>query len=381
MIKYLPVLLLSALLLTGCGSQGAGSGPTVRTGTGQIRTAGPRVAGAGDTFAGVVWTGPVRSVGGAWRVPAIRAGSQPGRAATWIGAQSIAPTGSEPFIQIGTREELQPVSASAPGTGRGKLLYEAFWTDVARGLHPVSLFGVHPGDAIAAAMALAGGHWTLTITDRTSGQSRRVNTAQEGAGRFGLALWLQEDPTRSANNRVFAYPDIAPLHVSALTVNAARPASRRLASTWMALPHAYLAPTAPTRAGFSVVPRTLSGAGAAYLRIAGPTNTQLNRYLARAATWRAKTPQWVITAATNRLIAALALNVRRLEARRWPGSAAADIRRLERAYATEVTGLRRALVAGPGALLAAFSGAGGGVGHAALVSQIRRDLGVRQASY
>ena len=326
-----------------------------------------------------MWTGPVRSVGATWRVPRIRAGSQSGRAATWIGAQSLAPGSDEPFIQIGTREELQPLSGA--GAGRGTLFYEAFWTDVVRGLHPVSLFAVHPGDAVTASMTLAAGRWTLTITDHSTGATQNVSTTQEATGRFGLALWLQEDPTRSVNNRVFTYPDITPVHVSALSVNATRPAPASLATTWMALPHAYLGPTTPTSAGFSVVPKALSPAGAAYLRIAGPTNTALNRYLTQAATWRNGTPQSVIRAATDRLIASEKLYVGRLRARRWPGSVAADIRRLETGYATQITRLTRAVSAGPGALLAAFSGSGGGAAHTTLVDEIRRGLDVRQTTY
>jgi hypothetical protein len=245
----------------------------------------------------------------------------------------------------------------------------------------VSLFAVHPGDAVSARMTLAGGRWTLTIADHTTGASHRVSTTQEAGGRFGLALWLQEDPTRSADNRVFAYPDLAPVRLSALTVNASRPAATRLATTWMALPHAYLGPTTPTAAGFSVIPKALSPAGAAYLRIAGATNAQLNRYLTQAATWRDATPRSVIVAATDRFIAALALNRGRLRSRRWPGSVAAEIDRLEAGYASQIATIRRALSAGPAALLGAFSGADGGAGRATLVAEIRRGLDVRQTTY
>jgi hypothetical protein len=370
--------LLAGLALGACGS--AALRPAVRSGTGQIRDGGPRVVGAGDKFAGLVWTGQVNSVAARWRVPSIRPGSQPGRAATWIGAQGFAPDGTQPFIQIGTREELQPLGASHGPNATAKLVYEGFWTDVVRGLHPVSLFAVHPGDLVAAQMSLKGGRWTLTLADRSTGQRRRISTAQESAGPFRLALWLQEDATRTSTDRVFDYPDLSAVHLSSLAVDDRVPSPAALTSTWMALPHAYLGPTLPAADGFSVIPRRLSPAGATYLRIAGPLSAQLTRYLAEAARWRASTPRAVIDGATDRLIAAMAAGVGKLGAEPWPTAVAAQIRRLETADGAQLRALRRALAAGPTALLTAFAH-GAGSAHTALMNAIRRGLGVRQTAY
>jgi hypothetical protein len=380
----LVALMLSAtLMVAGCGGQSRAQLATAQIGTGQIQTGGPRVAGLGDAFSGVVWTGEVRSVGADWRVPAIRAGSQAGRAATWIGAQALsAKPGSSfldtPFIQIGTREELRP---AATDNGRGELFYEAFWTDTDRDLHPLSLLAVHPGDAVSAQMSLAGRRWTLTFADRTTGQNTRVSTGDDGTGDFALALWLQEDPTDTATNGVFAYPDLAPVHVTSLRVNASRPAPATLKTTWMRLPHAYLAPTAPSAEGFTVVPETMTAAGARYLNIVDPVETRVNRFLAQALAWKPTESPAVIRSATAGLIATLESNVAALRAASWPAAVAGLIRRLVSVDAAQIPSLQRVAGQGRDAVLEALGHGTGQAAQATLGVEIRRRLGLALFAY
>jgi hypothetical protein len=363
--------LLAGLLVAGCGGGGATPSPTARIGTAQIRAAGPRVAGFGGTFAGALFTGRVQSVDGQWQVPGVRPGSQAGRAATWIGAQAPG----APFIQIGTREELEGSGA------RGTPLYEAFWADTVRGLHPLSLFPVRPGDTVAAHMSLARGRWTLSIEDTRSGRHRSVSTTEEGSGDFELALWLQEDPTVTATGHAFPYPDLSPTHISALAVNGRPPAPASLRTTWMALPHAYLGPSAPAGNAFSVLPQRLAAVGRSYLAITEPADAQLMRFYAVSATWRQGVSQKVVHAAIGRLIRALGTYVNRLRAAAWPADVSGRIDRLADAYGAEATALRRALTQGPGAVLAALPHGSGGRTQAQLADGIRRDLALPTSSY
>jgi hypothetical protein len=372
--------LAAALALAACGSAGPPR-PTAAVGTDQLRVPGPHAASVGGKFAGFVRTGELTSIAAHWRVPAVHGGSQPGRAATWIGAQSLAfKGGDQPFIQIGTREELR---AARTRGGPGVLFYETFWTDPEHGLHPISLFPVRANDAISAQMSLHHHQvWWLTITDTTSGRHRLVTTRDEGGDDFQLALWLQEDPTATATNRATAYPDLAAVRMSALTVNGASPAAASLESTWMNLPHAYLAPTAPSGDAFSVVPRQLSAAGLRYLQLTDALDHAVNAFLAQAGRWRRQTPSRTeLTATTDRFISALTENVTGLRGRSWPPAVATAVRRLAAIYAGQVPALRHAETVGPEAVLAALPQGGGAVAHVTLAEQIRAGLGLPGTAY
>jgi hypothetical protein len=169
-------------------------------------------------FAGYTWQGNVTSVAGSWTVPAILGGGSLEVAGTWIGAQTTGSTG--PFIQIGTTEQRLSsslYSLSVPST------YFAFWSDATRDFHPVRLFGVNPGDAVSATMALAQGRWTITVVDSTSDQEARVTTKQEADSSFNLAEWTQEDVTNGLTGKPYPYPPLSGIAFHGLEVNAATP--------------------------------------------------------------------------------------------------------------------------------------------------------------
>jgi hypothetical protein len=210
----------------------------------------PKARGAFGPFAGYLWTGTVSSVQASWRVPRVLPGSSPGGAATWIGAQRN--DGPGPFIQIGTNENRDTVALETSND------YDAFWSDPKVHFAPQSLGPVNPGDYVSASMVLGGGEWHLELIDHTLSRTYVYSTADEASAHFGIAEWLEEDPTSSDTNKVIPYPRLSTVRFQQLAVNGAPPLTADLYSQWLSLPGMNLAPSIVSADQFAVAP---AGAG------------------------------------------------------------------------------------------------------------------------
>lgn len=291
-------------------------------------------------WAGYAWLGHVHSVRAAWTVPAIRAGSPAGVAASWIGAQAPArlpgvplpgriPARAAakwravservPFIQVGVME-----SRGWTSSERVSNAYFAFWTDSAHGFQPISLFPVRPGDEISARLTLEDKRWQVMILDATSGAHKELYTADEGLASFNEAEWNQENPESPPfGTDEYLYPLLSPIHVRDLAVNGTPPRRPNMYSSWMSEDGTYIAPSSLTADGFTLHQTGLSPSGQRYLTIASQMNTAAQAYIDDPG--RAGLPS-----ARERLIKTF--NKMALELRRssWPGNVQAQIDRLIR---------------------------------------------------
>jgi hypothetical protein len=206
----------------------------------------PKARGRYGPFAGYLWSGRVSSIDASWRVPRILSGSPAGGAATWIGAQRT--DGPGPFIQIGTNENRATVALETSN------YYYAFWSDPKVHFAPQSLGRVDPGDYVSASMVLAAGAWHLHLTDHTRHFSYAYSTSQEASSQFGVAEWLEEDPTSSDTNKVIPYPRLTTVSFQQLVVNGAPPQAGDLYPQWLSLPGMNLAPSAVLGDQFDVSP-------------------------------------------------------------------------------------------------------------------------------
>lgn len=274
-------------------------------------------------MAGEVWTGAVASVSATWHVPPILAGSPPGTAVTWVGAQSLLTHGTGPFIQLGTNVE------RLAGVSDHRDVYETFWSDVTHHFHPQPLFTVHPGDEVFAEMVHAGDRWQLTIVDRSTGRRRTFSTGQEGTGRFTLAQWLQEDPTYGVTHSAVAYPDLGPVRFAALRVDGTAPSTHRLAAQWLTSTPVDMGPSAVRGDAFSIVPVHPTAADAAYLKLQSHLTAASFRFAREIRGWTAQTPQRTVLAATDPLVHAVRASVRVLGRIRWPARSRRPVARLE----------------------------------------------------
>lgn len=210
----------------------------------------PQARGDFGPFAGYLWTGTVSSVAASWRVPRVLPGSPPGGAATWIGAQRT--DGPGPFVQIGTSENRDTVALDTSND------YTAFWSDPKVHFAPQSLGPVEPGDYVSASMVLAAGVWRLQLVDHTRGSAYVHTTADEASAHFGVAEWLEEDPTSSETNKVIPYPRLSTVRFQQLAVNDVAPSVADLYAQWLSLPGMNLAPSVVLGDLFAVSP---AGAG------------------------------------------------------------------------------------------------------------------------
>ncbi|MGA2470909.1 MAG: G1 family glutamic endopeptidase [Solirubrobacteraceae bacterium] len=290
-------------------------------------------------FAGYVWQGPsVTSLSGSWIVPRIERDSRPGRAGTWIGAQTPGDS-SAPFIQIGTNEERHAADRQA-AVPRSNFYY-AFWSDTLHHFHPQFLFLVRPGDRISASLSLARGRWRLAIVDPASHEVTSFLTTDEAHGAFNEAQWLQEDITDTVTprNSLYPYPQLSRVLFTRLTVNHAPPRPGNLNSEWMSPERrGYIAPTPVRDDGYSLRHATLGAAAAQYLGIVTPIDSAASRLDSELDTWspealrfsRASPTQAVINAACARARRALHRGVAALAAAQWTPSVRRLIARLIR---------------------------------------------------
>jgi hypothetical protein len=210
--------------------------------------------GAGSSpFAGYVWSGVVESIRGEWTVPRVAAGSRPGVASTWIGAEAPGGVGA-PFIQIGTNEQLLSSSILHERlNGPQPPTFFAFWSDVARHFHPTVLFPVAGGDTISAGMQLGNGKWTLSITDRTTGETANLTSRQETQASFNQAEWTQEDVTDTRTHATFPYPRLTAFSFTRMSVNSQPPSSVDLTAQTLSEHGITVTPSALRNDGFQLV--------------------------------------------------------------------------------------------------------------------------------
>ncbi len=131
--------------------------------------------GSGDEESSLNWAGYVAvhghftSVSASWTVPAVRAGSAPGSAASfWVGLDG---RGNRSLQQIGTTSGM---------TGGGRY-YGAWWEMLPGPAVDVPL-RISPGDEISANATSDGrGGFTLSLRDRTEGKSFSVRRLDRGA--------------------------------------------------------------------------------------------------------------------------------------------------------------------------------------------------------
>jgi hypothetical protein len=312
-VRWFGVMVAAAAI--GSGVAGCGAG------------AGRRASGVASSFghmAGSVWGGPVRSVGAMWAVPRML-GAGEAHASTWIGTQAPGIARSSPFIQVGTVEDRD---------AGGRAVYAAFWTDTTRGFHPQILFRVSPGDLISTRLSRAGHRWEVRIVDGTTSRQSSFTTAEEGAGAFNLAEWLQEDPSEDSG-RVTPYPRLSTVWMRSLAVDGGAPRYGNVYAQWMSLPAGELAPSVLRGDGFSITRGVLTRAGRRYLAIARPQNLAAATVDREAAGWTAQTPASEIERVSATAGASERGYADALAHASWPAAARGAIRALVREVRVE----------------------------------------------
>ena len=288
-------------------------------------------------FAGYLWLGRVDSVRADFTVPRILAGSPVSRAATWIGAQGDGSPG--PFIQVGVTEE----------RGAAGDRYYAFWSDVVHDFTPQRLYPVTPGDEIDATLTHADGRWHVEVGDANSDRDARFATTQEGHAAFDTAQWYQEDVTDSLVNRPFAYPRLSPVRFATVAVDGVDPGSQGLDYHWLRAPDgSVIAPGPITRRRFAIGPlmHEPSPAGVHFLEIAHAEDGPALHFEALSSHWTARTPGYVIAAATDTFLGALHTNLASFRRYRWPRSVRHHVGELISAVGALTHLMRRAPAAG-----------------------------------
>jgi hypothetical protein len=273
-------------------------------------------------FAGYVWRGHVTSLRGSWTVPRILNSSR-GSASTWIGVQ--APGAPKPFIQIGSSEAVGFRPGDAP-----EAHYYTFWSDVARGAHPHTLFRVDPGDDLSASLTRTHNRWMLAIVDRSSGAAERFSTRVETRAPFEEAKWTQENVADGAA-KPLPYPQLSSVGFRRLAVNSVTPSTARLSPEWMSVDGKSVAPSPLHDGSFTLQPApALTAAGKQYLRISGPEDAAAHAFYAQFARWTATTPYSEIASASSKFAAALRASIEADAHARWPASVQGQVRLLIR---------------------------------------------------
>ncbi len=226
--------------------------------------AGPGRAASHVGGAAVIGFGPSSGFGGyrtqtnadqmsaEWRVPAVLSTSPVGASATWIGLQTKSPSG--PFIQLGTYSD-QGVSSSSDGPPQASDAYGVFWSDTARGFHPVTIVELsRPGDVIAFDMTRNSQGWDLEVHNLTVGWSRSAEVHYGATDQFTQADWIQEDPAKGyAAMTDVPYPSTSPVAFSHLEVDHRPPRLRyENAQVLSTTGGVFLAPTRPYDNGFAL---------------------------------------------------------------------------------------------------------------------------------
>ncbi len=320
-------------------------------------------------FGGYVSRGhDIRSIHAQWVVPGALAGSPPGIAATWIGAQVADAVTDSAFVQIGTNEHV-----GSPNGDAFPHAYYAFWSSDTRAFHPQLLLPVAPGDVVTATIVRRGDHWHLAIDDTTSGQRQKVSVLGAGDPRIDQADWTQEDVTDARTGRRFEYPQLAPVTMSHITLNDRTPAYSGVYATWLTTAEGVnWAPTPLEDGAFTLHRVTVTPAGQRYMAAALPENAAIAAFASSLVGWTPSTPSAQIVAARSALIAALRRNVAAFGAGSWPAAAAAPLASLRAALSSLIARTEVPVPAsaeGIAAWTESWIAAGKGIGTAALAAK------------
>jgi hypothetical protein len=272
-------------------------------------------------FAGYLWRGDVRQVSAVVVVPKLDGASGGGVAGSWIGAEGPIARRSQAgsFFQVGVNEDWNGVQATTSN-------YYVFWSSAARKFHPQWLFDVEPGDSVQVSMRVVGERLEIHARDSNGGRHRTLYVKLAG-DELNQASWHQEDVTDSRSGAPFAYPQLSPVHFSALRVDGQRPPASELTTSWMTAQDAFYGPTLHDDA-FTVGPIHPSAAALQYERIAVPDDMEAYLFSAQLASWSASTPARTITAACVRYLRVMGTNLSRLRAYHWSPTVQRAIDRL-----------------------------------------------------
>jgi hypothetical protein len=148
----------------------------------------PRNGAASDVASGRTSTnwsgyaaarGPYTQISASWVVPAPGATAGPSYSSTWIGIDGFDNTS---LIQVGTEQDYV-----------ARARYYAWWEILPSAESRIGGLAVAGGDRMTASITrAAGGAWTISLLDRTSGQSFAIT--QTYSGPLGSAEWMVEAP-------------------------------------------------------------------------------------------------------------------------------------------------------------------------------------------
>jgi hypothetical protein len=216
---------LSLLTVTLVGSPGVGSvAPPVSVvseshavrvpvpGPGGVAASTANVPWASRNWSGYAITGATyTSATGSWTVPVVNAPKHRKKnqfSSTWVGIDGFLPNDNH-LIQAGTEQDWL----------NGSAFYQAWWEILPAFETPITSITVHPGDVMTVAITQGAPHWTIVVTDTSTGQS--FTTKQTYGGALTSAEWIQEAPT--VNGRIAPLAHDATFDFDLATVNGVAP--------------------------------------------------------------------------------------------------------------------------------------------------------------
>jgi hypothetical protein len=163
-------------------------------------------------WAGYIKVGRYTAASASWTVPTLKA-TYAGHSATWVGIGG-ATANDGYLIQTGTEADVVG----------GRATYAAWWEVITpTNDAPETVFStlaIHAGNKITATVAKgAGGKWTMTLKDTTTGKS--AGQTVSFAGRGTTAEWIQEDA--AVGNYISTAPNWQQVNFAGITLNRANP--------------------------------------------------------------------------------------------------------------------------------------------------------------
>ena len=156
-----------------------------------------------------VTNGPYSSVSASWTVPTVTPPTNRRKAqfsSTWVGIDGYD---NGDLIQAGTEQDWIG----------GAAFYQSWWEILPQPETPIPTITVQPGDVMNVSITQGSPHWTITVTDTTSGQS--FTTTPSYSGPLSSAEWIQEAPT--VNGRVAALADYGTVDFDLAKANGVNP--------------------------------------------------------------------------------------------------------------------------------------------------------------
>jgi hypothetical protein len=133
---------------------------------------------SGYAITGATYT----SVSATWIVPTVLAPPDPDTrqfSSTWVGIDGF---NDSDLIQAGTEQDWL----------RGSASYQAWWEILPQDETPIQMT-VEPGNTMYVSITQGSPNWTITVTDRTTGET--YTKLKHYAGPLSSAEWIQEAPT------------------------------------------------------------------------------------------------------------------------------------------------------------------------------------------